>query len=117
MSTRTQSVPARTERPEGQPGTVRTGYRRRDGREGRWGLTYPAVQMRSGVVVFWRDTETESPHWIVAPGQLAESFEAGPEWQANCPHSRGGVPYRWCDEASENDCIAQQRDDERTWGR
>jgi hypothetical protein len=113
MSTRTQSVPARTERPEGQPGTVRTSHRHYRGNV-ELGVGYPAVQARSGVTSFWRDTTDDAAHWIVAPRALAESFEAGPEWQSRCKHIHGAA-WRTC--FTEVDCIALDREDERKWGR
>jgi hypothetical protein len=88
-------------RPEGQPGTVARQ------RGTAYGWSYPAVQMPDGTVAFWRDSENTAGRWIVAPPGLAASFEAGPDWQADCPHENN-VPWRPSD--SEADCVAMKRE-------
>jgi hypothetical protein len=90
-----------TERPAGQPGEVKQGF------------AYPAVRDDAGVVFYWRDTESATAHWMVAPARLAESFIAGPEWQADCDHQHS-VPWRTCD--TENDCLSLRREEARIGG-
>lgn len=93
---------ATTARPAGQPGTVRDAF------------TYPAVRdPETKTVRYWRDTESTTAYWIVAPPNLAESFEPGPEWQEDCDHE---YPLPWMACASEADCLSLRREDERVWG-
>ncbi len=94
-------------RPAGQPGTVNRSHR-----HAPW--EYPAVRTPEGLVVYWRDTTDSAGAWIVAPPRLAESFEPGPEWQARCRHGHH-LPHQTCD--TEAQCIALDRDLERTWSR
>lgn len=96
------AVTVDTSRPEGQPGTVA----RQRGKT--YGWSYSAVQQPDGRVLFWRDTTDSAGRWIEAPPVLASSFEAGPDWQADCPHEHG-APWRTCD--SEAACIALKRED------
>ncbi|MER7070944.1 hypothetical protein [Terrabacter sp. NPDC000476] len=103
-----------TERPAGQPGEVSQGKLRVRQSGERFGLSYPAVRDDAGVVFYWRDTESATAHWMVAPARLAESFIPGEEWQADCDHAHS-VPWRTCD--TEVDCLSLRREEEWTWGR
>ena len=94
-----------TTRPKGQPGTAWFG----DVVSDRvWhddphcvGLSYPAVQ-DSDTLWLWSDGQ-----WIESPG-YEDWFDAGPDWQADCPHEHG-APWRTCD--SEAACIALKREE------
>lgn len=107
-----------TTRPEGQPGTAWYGDEHEewqshifpgDEEEGRatvrTGLSYPGVLDDDGTLRIWRDGE-----WIVSPGYL-DHFEAGPEWQADCYHGDGRLPWRTCD--TEADCLSLRREEAR----
>lgn len=104
-------------RPPGQPGEVTQGRTERETvwRDYEWtGLRYPAVRdEQTGIVRYWRDSESESAHWIVAPPLLASSFEPGPEWQADCDHVQT-LPWRTCD--TEADCRSLRREEARAAG-
>jgi hypothetical protein len=96
-----------TSRREGQPGTVSIGKSVR-GVGRHFGLTYPAVRTSAGEVWYWRDTTRSAGQWLQAYPSLADTFEAGPDWQEHCPHEHG-APWRTCD--SEADCIALKREE------
>lgn len=95
-------------RPAGQPGEVG----RNHGAGASW--SYPAVKDTDGRVWYWRDTTSSAGRWLAAPPLLAASFEAGPEWQADCDHVHA-TPWRTCD--TENDCTSLRREEARRWGR
>lgn len=96
-----------TTRPEGQPGTAWYGNVREswEGEQITAGLRYPAVLDDTGIVQIWRDGQ-----WIASPG-FTPFFEAGPEWQADCYHGDGRLPWRTCD--TEADCLSLRREEAR----
>lgn len=96
------STAARTEwvaegaRPAGQPGEVTRHH-------GAASWTYPAIATTDGRVLYW----LACGMWQPAPPLLAASFEAGPEWQADCTH-RHGDAYRTCDTQAACDSLRKE---------
>lgn len=100
-------------RPAGQPGEVRRAHGE------SW--SYPAVRTADGRVLYWMDLGGRRGSWLLAPPLLADSFQPGEEWQADCDHNHTGrsffdaTPWRTCD--TEADCVSLRREQATRWGR